>query len=670
MFSQLRKRIPPLGRLEQIFLLLLAANAAAAAAEIAAGWTLPGWELLQLAGYLVTVVLLVKLARLMLRALLWRVRNRMILLFLFLGVVPLLLVSTLVGLAAYFLTGQVAVHMATTELDRRAGQLRGVAASLLWNWRASGPSRQEAFVHSYLERAAANWPGLQGLVRDEGREVVFPQARELDPPRAAIRNFQGIVRRENQFYLLARQGAAQDPNAAEVILVAPLDEAALAALAPGLGSISLLPLRGVVARETPGWTISADGSLFTRDDSRRPSATDSYSLVPAPAHRFDFPVTWLTSPLQIERWSDEDKPGSVMLVIHTRPSAVYRLLFGQRVEVAQLVRIGFVVVGILFLIVELVSLFVGISLTRTLTRSVHQLYEGTQKVNQGDFSHRIQVGGGDQLAELSGSFNSMTESIEKLIEESKERQRLASELEIAREVQEELFPKNPPQLGSLEIVGVCHAARMVSGDYYDFVKLSEDRLALAIGDVAGKGISGALLMASIQSMMRAQLSAPPDGGPGGRFPAAQVVSRLNLQLYQTTAPEKYATFFLGAYDDRQGLLTYTNAGHLPPLLIRDGVTQKLEVNGMVVGAFPFARYEQSEIQLHAGDLFVAFTDGVTEPENEFAEEFGEERLIEVILRNRERPPREIINEVIAAVGQWTGRPELQDDMTMLVARKR
>jgi sigma-B regulation protein RsbU (phosphoserine phosphatase) len=154
-----------------------------------------------------------------------------------------------------------------------------------------------------------------------------------------------------------------------------------------------------------------------------------------------------------------------------------------------------------------------------------------------------------------------------------------------------------------------------------------------------------------------------------RFPAAQLVAQLNLQLYQNTSPEKYATFFFGAYDDRHSILTYTNAGHLPPVLIRNGEPTRLEVNGLVVGAFPFATYEQTEIALLPGDLLVGFTDGATEPENEFVEEFGEERLIELLLRNRQRPVREIIEEVIQAVSRWTGRPELQDDMTLLVARR-
>lgn len=712
MFPWLESRIPRLGRLEKVFLSLLLLSLLAWVAQSVSSRPAPGRDLLHLAVYVVGFILLFKLLRLWIRKVLWRVRYRMIVLFLFIGLMPLILVTALAGLAGYVLTGQIAVYMATGELDRRASRLQGIAAALAWTLRTSEIGRRAGLVQSYVEPAAQNWPGVQALVVDAGRRIVFPPGANLGPPRAGVRDFRGLVRRENKLYLLAHVSGssavlpaegpagesvtARPPTQAEppgtppvaagardpleVILIVPLSESFLDGLAPGLGKISFVPLRRAAGKtqgpealrkEEPGTRVKVGSDTFTRHPTAAP--TGSRSELPAAAHRFDYPVTWFTLPFQLERWREDDPEVNVSLQIQTRPSAVFRLLFGQRIEVAQGVVILFMIVGTLFLIVELLSLVIGISITRTLTKSVHQLYEGTQKVNRGDFSHRIPVGGHDQLAELSRSFNSMTESIERLIEESKERQRLASEIEIAREVQAQLFPKASPEMRGLQVLGVCNAARMVSGDYFDFVKLSEDRLALAIGDVAGKGISGALLMASIQSMLRTQLwavgAASPSDGPVWRFPTAGLVSQLNVQLYQNTTPEKYATFFFGAYDDRHALLTYTNAGHLPPVVIRNGEPRRLDVNGMVIGAFPFAQYEQSEIELLSGDLVVGFTDGVTEPENEFAEEFGEPRLIELLVRNWRRPPHEIIDEVIAAVGQWTGRPELQDDMTMLVARR-
>jgi sigma-B regulation protein RsbU (phosphoserine phosphatase) len=322
------------------------------------------------------------------------------------------------------------------------------------------------------------------------------------------------------------------------------------------------------------------------------------------------------------------------------------------------------------------SLAIGVSFTRTITGAVHSLYEGTQRIRAGDFSHRIQVRGNDQLAELGHSFNRMTEDLERLVEVAKEKERLQSELEIAREVQDQLYPKATPTSKTLRLSALCRPARMVSGDYYDYLNLDDPQLALAIGDVAGKGISAALLMATVQSTMRTQLRAGREmaaaaGNGRGKtvLSAASLVSRLNQQLYAFTPPEKFATFYFALYDDLTGLLTYTNAGHLPPVLLRGGSITRLDVTGTVVGAFPFAQYEEASIQLQKGDLLVCFTDGLTEPENEYGEMFGEERLINLVAKHADRPTEEIITTVMDSVREWTSSPELQDDMTMLLARR-
>jgi sigma-B regulation protein RsbU (phosphoserine phosphatase) len=270
----------------------------------------------------------------------------------------------------------------------------------------------------------------------------------------------------------------------------------------------------------------------------------------------------------------------------------------------------------------------------------------------------------------------MTENLERLLAVAKEKERLQAEIEIAREVQEQLYPKTIPVLQTLRITGKCQPARMVSGDYYDYQLLGGNKLAIAIGDVAGKGISAALLMATIQAALRMELRtslelAAPSSAPvnGFRLSTARMVSDLNQQLHATTSPEKYATFCFAVYDDSSGSVTYTNAGHLPPILIRNGAATQLEVNGTVVGAFPFSKYGESKIQLESGDLLVCYTDGVTEPENEYGEMFGEERLIELVAKNADREDARIIETVMEAVRQWTNSPELSDDMTVLLARK-
>jgi sigma-B regulation protein RsbU (phosphoserine phosphatase) len=292
---------------------------------------------------------------------------------------------------------------------------------------------------------------------------------------------------------------------------------------------------------------------------------------------------------------------------------------------------------------------------------------------RGDLAHRIDVKGDDQLAELSRSFNRMTENLGRLLGGEKERQRLLAELEIAREVQSQLHPKAIAGLGSLRLDSVCEAARMVSGDYYDYQKIGDTQLALAIGDVAGKGISAALLMATLQSSMRSQLRQWTEAIKAGHedsISASKLIANLNQQVYASTSPEKFATFFFSLYDETTSTLTYVNAGHLPPILIRDGYSTTLDTNGMVVGAFPFARYTESRLDLRGGDMLVLYTDGITEPENEYGEDFGEKRLRDLLVAHAGRDGSEITSAVVDAVRRWSAFPEeLPDDMTLLVLRK-
>jgi len=325
-----------------------------------------------------------------------------------------------------------------------------------------------------------------------------------------------------------------------------------------------------------------------------------------------------------------------------------------------------------------------------MTRSVANLYEATQHINRGDFTHRIQVKERDQLATLQVAFNSMTESLEKLIAEQKEKERLQSELAIAQEVQAQLFPKAISGTGTLELFGVCRPARIVSGDYYDFLSYGAEQIGIAVGDISGKGISAALLMATIHSAVRAYEQEQLISVTAGRSTIqstrsgsvglairnsppqspSQVLWLLNQQLYKTTQPEKYATLFLGFYDGHARRLTYSNAGHLPPLILgANGSVRRLETGGTVVGLFENIEYAEASIQFYPGDIFVAFSDGITEPENEFGE-FGEERLIETIEAHRNLPLDRITDNVIAAVQDWIGSTEQPDDITLVLARPR
>jgi len=630
--------------------------ALALAAYVGLLWTPAAGPWRTLAGIGATlsgILVILKHLRRVVRALLWRLRNRLIVAYVLIAVVPVALILLLAAIASYLITGQVAVYLITSELEERTDGLLVRAREML-----SYPRAQRVERMSWLaESLAIRFPGgLELYVRDRG-EWRYPQNSSLQPPEFDTPEQSGLIMRDGRPYIFAWVAA----GSSGAFALAPASVELLNTLAPRLCAVSLL--RVPVDGPRPG--------PAARNQAAPPA--ERHALAPPQAGWFDFEVTWFGL-VNAVSWEDPRKAHLYPLVVTSRPSAVLQTLFSRRVDVFQgYLSTALLVVGILFLVFELVALVTGVSLTRTITAAVHNLYEGTRRVTQGDLETRIEVRGNDQLAELSRSFNEMTANLDRLLRVEKEQQRLRSELEIAREVQDQLYPRCIPPVEGLELLARCRPARMVSGDYYDYLALDGRRLAIALADVAGKGISAALLMASIQSSLRTYVSACLEAGgasqKGNGLGAARLVGHLNQQLYASTSAEKFATFYFAIWDPATSRLTYTNAGHLPPALIRGGRPLRLKTSGTVVGAFPWVEYGEESMELEKGDLFACFTDGLTEPENEYGEMFGEQRLIELLVRNRHAAPAEILDAVYAAVEQWTASPEPPDDMTMLIARR-
>jgi len=565
--------------------------------------------------------------------LVWRLRNRLIVTYIFIGVVPTVLIIALAYVGAWVVVGQVATYLVGSELKRRAQILENPARFLS----RAAPSELAPMVAQLAPLLRDRAPGLQVIVTGPGRYVYPPDSRTPALPEG-WNSFTGILRIDTRYWTasILRTGATT------AALLAPLDPDVLEKLVPGIGTVS-------ITGRAPG---AKGGNLTVSSAGSAP-----------PAYNFlDTQFPW-GNPIEVASWERPNRTERALLSVDTRLSAVLTAVFSDRFDFAQGILAIFLAIAILLALAELISVLIGISMTRAITGAVHNLYDGTLKIGQGDFSHRIPSSGSDQLADLAASFNQMTGQLERLVVVAKEKERLQSELVIATEVQNQLFPRSAPAARTIRLIGTCLPARSVSGDYYDYLRLPNGHLAIAIGDVAGKGISAALLMASIQSIMRTQLLA---GGESNS--AAGIVAQLNRQLYANTSPEKYATFFLGLYDESTRILTYTNAGHLSPLLISaEGVTE-LEVTGTVVGMFPAFPYKERTVFFGPGDILVAFSDGVTEPENAYGEEFGTQRLIDSVRKSQAGTPSEIAAKVMEAVQLWSTSPELPDDMTVLIAK--
>ncbi len=658
--GQLKDAWVGLGGVERIFLLALVS-------DLAAEFLLSGnpiLPLLRLAAYVFGAWAALRLARRLIRKAIWRLRNRLMVAYAFIAVVPVALILVLAGLGIWMATTQVAVYLVTSELDQRTASLK---ASAQWIADMPGASR-DASIRRILPDHVRRFPGLEILVVDSA-EHRYPEQAGIESP-DGWGEAGGAVVKAGRLYAWAR--VVRDR--VEVTLMAPLTVDVLSGMIPNLGEVNYRDLIETAPGERKSGSVPRLIAGKKRVAPAEPRREPRKDYLPAPVSRIDVEVAWISA-LPVSIWESAGKSQTGVLSVRSRPSAVFSAVSARKADWEQSVLpSAFVVFAAAFLIVEIVSLIAGISLTRTITAAVHGLHEATLRVREADFSHRIQVQGDDQLADLSHSFNSMTENLERLLAVAKEKERLQSELEIAREVQSQLYPKAAPALKGLSLQACCNPARMVSGDYYDYQAIGEHRLALAIGDVAGKGISAALLMATVESCVRTQIRhcLQEAAGAGNGQPllsTSKLVAQLSQQLHAHTSPEKYATFFFGVFDDESGLLTYTNAGHLPPILVRRCAPQLLEVNGMVVGAFPFSKWSESQLKLESGDLLVCYTDGVTEPESEFGEMFGEQRLMELLVKHCEADTQEIVARVSESVRQWTGSSDLQDDMTLLVARR-
>jgi sigma-B regulation protein RsbU (phosphoserine phosphatase) len=246
--------------------------------------------------------------------------------------------------------------------------------------------------------------------------------------------------------------------------------------------------------------------------------------------------------------------------------------------------------------------------------------------------------------------------------EAIERQRLLGELRVAKEIQLQLLPEDPPAVASLEISAVVRPAYEVSGDFYDFIEVGQGQLAVLVGDVVGKGIPAAILMAAARSAIRSQFE--------GRSSVSEVMAQVNRALFRDTAPGSFVTLFCGLYDPRDGSFRYTNCGHNPALLLREqgACAWKLSAGGTVLGAFQDVVYKEDRVRLQRGDLVVLYTDGITEASTSNGEQFGLDRLIDCVTKSENSTGPQIVESILEAVQEFSQGMPRRDDQTLVVVR--
>jgi phosphoserine phosphatase RsbU/P len=618
------------------------------------------FSFLKYAGILGGLYLMVRFLGWWRNRLLWSLRNRLIVAYLFIALVPVLLVTLLAVQAGMLLYSQLGGYLLYQDMQKRVQMVADGAAQIASALSAVRenvtPQLAEQIITAQEHEVYdARLPGL--TINFTSDPKLFDQVAGKTRPQ-----FAGLLQQEDTLSLDAMRAVQTLHGTRYVELRVPVTSEFLATLAPDLGHVLVDVVEPQERAGQTGITFRVGNKEYV---AIREIRAKGRVLQPATSW-LDREVTGF-SRFEAVRVSTDDAASRSFPVVASfsaRPSQLNARMFSSVGELSYLNFLLFFVLAGVLLLVEAAALITGIVMTRRITKAVDDLYKATQFVQTGDFTHRVKIASRDQLGVLAESFNLMTESVDNLIEEQRQRQKLENEISIAREVQNQLFPQRLPEVPGVEIEAICTAARMVSGDYYDFIQLTPTCLAIAIADISGKGISAALLMASLQASLRSLILASGNDC----LSTAELVARLNKHLVRNTGDDRFATFFIAVYDSTTRMLRYTNAGHLPSLCICDGTAVYLDKGGIVLGVVEEYSYEEGMLIVPPGAMLIGYSDGLVEPENVYGEEFGIPRLKAAAVSLQRESPRAVAAGLMQAAEEWASTPEQADDMTVIVAR--
>jgi phosphoserine phosphatase RsbU/P len=621
--------------------------------------TLPGLGFLRFLGVLALLYVLYRFWSRWRGELLWSLRNRLILAYLFLAVVPIVLLLILASMLGQILYSQLGAYLLYHDIEDRIAMMSDASEGLVAAEGSLPPSLDRTSREETLRKQAMLTVGKR-LPDVRVNFDVEPKFFRLAAGPAA-HSFSGLVQNGNQLRLVGMREMDRSEGKQIVEVSAPVETPVLENVAPDLGPIDI-----TLAQTVEGDTAKSSVRIGNRD-YRAVGRIVTRKRVLLAAESWLDPVVEGFSKLEAVYVSPEgavERAHPVFAFYKARRSQLNHRIFASVGEFSGARVFQIQLLAVVFLVIELAALIIGVVLAKAITGTISELYRATQFVREGNFSHRVAVERKDQLGVLGESFNSMTSSINRLIDEQKQLQRLENEISIAREVQDQLFPRGFPKVEGLEIEAICKAARSVSGDYYDFIQLDPTHVAIALGDISGKGISAALLMASLQAALRSQLLTPGSE----QLSTAELVGRLNKHLVRNTGEDRFATFLVAVYDMETRKLRYTNAGHLPGFCLSESKSMHLDVGGMVLGIVEDYPYEEGVVDVPRDAVFIAYSDGLVEPENAYGEEFGVSRLEAAAQRVRQSDPKRIATALMTAAEEWSGSPEQADDMTVIVAK--
>ena len=492
------------------------------------------------------------------RKLLWSLLNRLIVAYVFIAVVPVVLLLTMAGVASYMLYLDLGAHLLTDDMTSRLTSVEVAAETVADAVARENPNGvptdavlSDPKVGDVVAALREDLPGLQ-VELGKGEKLLRMGGRERSV-------FAGMIESRGRLLLACVVARKMAHGETRVFASVPITSEILDGLGSEVGPIQFSMLRPAAPNDDRRFVLPLDGREWVAEHISSRHRT----LAPR-TNWLDMGVNGVSTleMVTVEGESPTGREGQVIATFLVRPSQMNHRLFTSLGTFGATLSVVLGIIAIAFLLLEFGALWTGVVLTRRITGAVSDLYDATRMVRRGDWSHRVHVAQKDQLGALGESFNDMTRSISELIVEQKQRQKLENEIAIAQQVQAQLFPQRLPEISGVEMFGICRPARTVSGDYYDFIRLAPTRLALVLADISGKGLFASLLMASLQASLRSQAMLEQ------RCDTARLVGRLNQQLFQNTTDDRYATMFYAEYDTVARVLCYTNAGHLAPLLMR------------------------------------------------------------------------------------------------------
>ena len=655
--------------------------------------TVAGLALAIGAGYF--VFRLIVLAK---RHLLWRVRRKLILSYVFVGFIPAMLIVAFFLLCGYLLFYNFSSYLVQSHLRELADQAKFLAQGTALEIQRAGGRDVANIIERRQANATGEFTGVSMAAVPTGTAcAASPMA---DPPAVLTRvvtagpwahvepppnipawiDCGGVTGVEA--YSHAAATASSDPRTDILVRAVAFPDMRR----PGYAVVVDLPVNEQVTQqvrrdtgvEMRGVSVASDNRAAT--PAAKPLAGRSGGEAieragPAPVSGGIFGD--LQSFLEYRDWNS-GASGTLILSTQLSIGELYERISSAQGLVSrrfsQALLLVLFIIGGLFVIIEVMALGTGLALAKSITGSVHELFAGTERVRHGDFTHKIAVKAQDQLGELAQSFNSMTASIEDLLREAAEKKRLEEELRIAREIQMSLLPQGPLAMPGLSMTAVCVPAREVGGDYYDFLPIDDHRLGVLIADVSGKGTSAALYMAELKGLMLSLSQIHTS--PRALLVAADRIMANNLDA------RSFITMTYAIIDLQERTMTYARAGHTPLMYLPGpgtfaGEARRVHIlvpDGLVLGlkidhGEMFDRIlEEQTIPLHAGDLYLLFTDGITEAMNAEDDCFGDVRLGRILEEHADLPSEELRERVLREIAAFVGDVPQHDDMTMILLK--